>query len=104
MSDWLAGLRAKFLARSAVQSGAISAPASIVAVVTEGKAPERSGAPGPAPGSASPARFDRFILGPRSDAFFFGPGATLLVGGVLLLLPLLGAGGVATKLTAALSL
>ncbi|HLK93992.1 MAG TPA: hypothetical protein VKZ18_29130 [Polyangia bacterium] len=60
-----------------------------------------------AAGSAQAAgRFDRFILGPRADAFFFGPGATLVVGGVLLLLPLLGAGagGVATKLTAALSL
>jgi hypothetical protein len=52
------------------------------------------------------ARFDRFLLGPVGDAFFFGPGATLLIGGALWLLPHLGAAavGVATNLTIALSL
>ena len=55
--------------------------------------------------SIAPARFDRFILGPRADLFFFGPGATILVAGTLLALPLLGAeaAAVATTVTAALS-
>jgi hypothetical protein len=59
---------------------------------------ERTALPGDAaPGaraaaaSAPPAgRFDRFLLGPRADLFFFGPGATGLIGGALLLLQFLG--------------
>ncbi|HVV49186.1 MAG TPA: hypothetical protein VHO06_05985 [Polyangia bacterium] len=56
--------------------------------------------------SVAAARFNRFILGPVADAVFFGPGATLLVGGLLVLLPHLGAAavGVAENLTIALSL
>jgi len=60
----------------------------------------------PAPAVPVPsARFDRFILGPAADLFFFGPGATIVVAGVLLALPHLGAGaaGVAVTVTAALS-
>jgi hypothetical protein len=51
------------------------------------------------------ARFDRFILGPAADLFLFGPGATIVVAGILLALPHLGAGaaGVAGTVTAALS-
>jgi hypothetical protein len=51
------------------------------------------------------ARFDRFLLGPFADLFFFGPGATIVVAGILLALPLLGAGavGIAGTVTAALS-
>jgi hypothetical protein len=55
--------------------------------------------------TASAAPFDRFLLGPVADSFFFGPGATLLIGGLLVLLPRLGDGavGVAANLTLALS-
>jgi hypothetical protein len=55
--------------------------------------------------SVASVRFDRFILGPAADLFFFGPGATVVVAGILLALPLLGAGaaGVATTVTATLS-
>ena len=62
---------------------------------------ERTALPGDAaPGARAAAtsapaggqfdRFDRFLLGPRADLFFFGPGATVLIGGALLLLQLLG--------------
>jgi len=55
---------------------------------------------------AAAARFDRFILGPFADLFFFGPGATIVVAGLLLTLPYLGAGpgAAATTLTAMLTL
>lgn len=60
----------------------------------------------PSGAGASRAAFDRFILGPIADPFFFGPGATLVVGGLLLLLPHLGPSAVSlsTGLTIALSL
>gem|GEM_PF-2054473 len=65
---------------------------------------DAGGQAGNAP-SVAAARFDRFLLGPFADAFFFGPGATIVVAGMLLALPLLGvaAAGVAGTVTAALS-
>jgi hypothetical protein len=57
--------------------------------------PGGAGAPG-APGagaaalSASAGRFDRFLLGPSADLFFLGPGATVVIGGLLLVLLRLG--------------
>jgi len=55
--------------------------------------------------SVAAARFDRFLLGPFADVFFLGPGATIVVAGVLLALPHLGAGAAAAAgtVTAALS-
>jgi hypothetical protein len=52
------------------------------------------------------ARFDRFLFSPALDLLFFGPGATLLVAGVLMALPRMGAAGseLATTLTISLVL
>src|SRR5579863_2153133 len=63
------------------------------------------GARAPAPATVPSARFDRFILGPAADLFFFGPGATIVVAGALLTLPLLGPAWsvAATTLTAMLT-
>ena len=44
----------------------------------------------------------RYLLGPRADAFLLGPGATILVTGVLLGLQGLGGAGAAASATAAL--
>lgn len=56
--------------------------------------------------SASGARFDRFLLGPLLDFVCFGPGATLLVAGLLLSLQRMGgaAADVAGTLTVSLVL
>jgi hypothetical protein len=56
--------------------------------------------------SVAGARFDRFILGPWADPFFFGPGATIVVAGTLLVLPHLGAAAssMAVTLTATLTI
>jgi hypothetical protein len=55
--------------------------------------------------SAGAARFDRYLLGPFADGFFLGPGATIVVAGVLLTLPRFGAAAAAaaTTLTAMLT-
>jgi hypothetical protein len=53
-------------------------------------------------GAGSGVRFDRFLLGPTLDFFCFGPGATLLVAG--LLLALRGMGGVAAGVAATLTI
>jgi hypothetical protein len=65
-------------------------PASVSAERTaSGEAPDASG--GRAAATSVPgAKFDRFLLGPAGDLFFFGPGATVLIGGFLLLLQQLG--------------
>ena len=67
--------------------------------------PPNVAARGDAPPSGAGARFDRFILGPAADLFFFGPGATIVVAAILLAMPHLGpaAAGLAGPVTAALS-
>jgi hypothetical protein len=55
----------------------------------------------PVPDAAASARFDRFLLGRLPDFFCFGPGATLLLAGLLLALQRAGgaASGAAATLT-----
>jgi hypothetical protein len=65
-----------------------------------------AGAHPPRGAAASGLPFHRFILGPFADPFFFGPGATLVIGGLFLLLPHLGAqaASLGSSLVIALSL
>jgi hypothetical protein len=49
----------------------------------------------------APARFDRYLIGAKADAFLFGPGATLLVAGTVLALQAMGRGGAAAANTLA---
>src|SRR5579864_3585967 len=79
--------RPKIFAGSTVKMSVIPAFSS---TARSGGLPGGAGARDLAGQSVSVARFDRFILGPTADLFFFGPGATVVVAGILLALPLLG--------------